>query len=67
MIHAKAHNASAVSASAAWICQKAIKELQWSCLWKEFILATPCDSPSSDYLPSPPYTPPVSQFYMPCI
>lgn len=50
MTDAKAHKASALSISAVWSCQHAIKELQWNCLWRDFVLATPCDSPSSNYL-----------------
>lgn len=53
MTDAKAHNASALSVSAVRSCQNAMKELQWSCPWRDFILATLCDSPSSNYLPFP--------------
>lgn len=54
MTDAKAHNASALSVSVVWSCQNAIKELQWSCPQRDFILAILCDSPSSNYLPRPP-------------
>lgn len=39
MADAKAHNASALSVSTGQSCQNPIKELQWSCPRRDFILA----------------------------
>lgn len=62
MADAKAHNAFALSVSTGQSCQNPIKELQWGCPWRDFILAIPfvtalCQI-SSLFLPS---SSPVSQ------
>lgn len=62
MADAKAHNASALSVSTGQSCQNPIKELQWSCPWRDFILTilfvTALLQISSLFLPS---SSPVSQ------